>query len=99
MPDTGDAGSEALRRTISDCLRAGGVNLGAVQADAHERRQGAGAALEPDMPVERPKQGRGNAQQAIKLPSGAARQNFRKRLTHTRSFAPPWLGGAHFAAS
>ena len=89
MPDAGDAGGEALRRHDLGLLEGRRCDLGAVPADAHERRHGAGAALEPDMTVERPKQRRGNAQQAIKLPSGAALQNVRKRLTHIRCFAPP----------
>lgn len=98
MPDAGDAGSEALRRYDLGLLDRRRRQLGAVPADAHKCRHGAGAALEPNMPVERPKQRRGNAQQAIKLPCSAACQTFRKRLTHIRSFAPPWLGGALFAA-
>ena len=97
MPDAGDAGGKPLRRHDLRLLKRRRCDLGAIPADAHERRYGAGAALEPDMAVERPKQRRGNAQQAIKLPSGAALQNVRKRLTHVRSFAPPLASGAHFA--
>ena len=59
MPDAGDAGSETLRRYDLGLFEERRRHLGAVPADAHERRHGAGAALKPDMPVERPKQGRG----------------------------------------
>jgi len=85
MADAGDACGEALGRHDFGVLAERRGHGGTVPADPHQRGHHAGALLDADMLVERTKQRRREAQQAIDLPCRAPRDNSWKRLPHRHS--------------